>query len=123
LLRRPGEIVTREELRQQLWPADTFVDFDHSLNAAIERLRDALGESAENPALSGCAACDLFQGQGPPIIPAAGPVSAVLQLFREIRDVDKVAHRRDIRAGNYVFQLSHIARPRMLQHDRLCAPR
>ena len=49
LLRRPGEIVTREELRQQLWPADTFVDFDHSLNAAIKRLRDALGESAENP--------------------------------------------------------------------------
>jgi TolB-like protein/DNA-binding winged helix-turn-helix (wHTH) protein len=49
LLRRPGEIVTREELREQLWPADTFVDFDHSLNAAIKRLRDALGESAENP--------------------------------------------------------------------------
>jgi DNA-binding winged helix-turn-helix (wHTH) protein len=49
LLRRPGEIVTREELCEQLWPADTFVDFDHSLNAAIKRLRDALGESAENP--------------------------------------------------------------------------
>jgi DNA-binding winged helix-turn-helix (wHTH) protein len=49
LLQRPGEIVTREELREQLWPADTFVDFDHSLNAAIKRLRDALGESAENP--------------------------------------------------------------------------
>ena len=49
LLQHPNEIVTREELRQQLWPADTFVDFDHSLNAAIKRLRDALGESAENP--------------------------------------------------------------------------
>src|SRR5499433_1249272 len=49
LLERPGEIVTREELRSKLWPADTFVDFDHSLNAAIKRLRDALGESAENP--------------------------------------------------------------------------
>ena len=49
MLRRPGEIITREELRQQLWPADTLVDFDHSLNAAIKRLRDALGESAENP--------------------------------------------------------------------------
>ena len=49
LLERPGEIVTREELRSRLWPADTFVDFDHSLNAAIRRLRDALGDSAENP--------------------------------------------------------------------------
>ena len=49
LLERPGEIVTRDELRSTLWPADTFVDFDHSLNAAIKRLRDALGESAETP--------------------------------------------------------------------------
>src|SRR3954463_5514677 len=49
LLEKPGEVVTREELRNRLWPADTFVDFDHSLNAAIRRLRDALGDSAENP--------------------------------------------------------------------------
>jgi DNA-binding winged helix-turn-helix (wHTH) protein len=49
LLERPGEMVSREELRSKLWPADTFVDFDHSLNAAIKRLRDALGESAETP--------------------------------------------------------------------------
>jgi len=49
LLERPGELVNREELRGKLWPADTFVDFDHSLNAAIKRLRDALGESAERP--------------------------------------------------------------------------
>ena len=49
LLERPGEIITREELRSKLWPADTFVDFDHSLNAAVKRLRDALGESAETP--------------------------------------------------------------------------
>ena len=49
LLERPGEIITREELRNRLWPADTFVDFDHGLNAAVKRLRDALGDSAENP--------------------------------------------------------------------------
>ena len=49
LLERPGEIVTREELRTHLWPADTFVDFDHSLNAAVRRLRDALGDTAESP--------------------------------------------------------------------------
>jgi DNA-binding winged helix-turn-helix (wHTH) protein len=49
LLERPGHVVSREELRNRLWPADTFVDFDHSLNAAIRRLRDAVGDSAENP--------------------------------------------------------------------------
>lgn len=49
LLERPGELVSREELRKKLWPDDTFVDFDHSLNAAIKRLRDALGESADAP--------------------------------------------------------------------------
>ena len=49
LLERPGEVVSREELRSKLWPADTFVDFDHSLNAAIKRLRDTLGDSAETP--------------------------------------------------------------------------
>jgi cholera toxin transcriptional activator len=49
LLSRPGEVVTREELRAQLWPADTFVDYDHSLNAAVNKLRDALNDSAENP--------------------------------------------------------------------------
>jgi cholera toxin transcriptional activator len=49
LLERPGEVVTREELRQRLWPADTFVDFDHSLNTAINKLRDVLGDQAGNP--------------------------------------------------------------------------
>ena len=49
LLERPGELVTREELRSKLWPANTFVDFDHSLNAAVKRLRDALGDSADRP--------------------------------------------------------------------------
>lgn len=49
LLERPGEIVTREEMRQSLWPADTFVDFDHGLNSAVARLREALDDSAEQP--------------------------------------------------------------------------
>src|SRR5579863_514203 len=49
LLARPGEIVTREELRQKLWPSDTFVDFDHSLNTIINKIRDVLGDSATNP--------------------------------------------------------------------------
>jgi TolB-like protein/DNA-binding winged helix-turn-helix (wHTH) protein len=49
LLEKPGDVVTREELRAKLWPTDTFVDFDHGLNAAVKRLRDALDDSAESP--------------------------------------------------------------------------
>ena len=49
LLESPGEVVTREELRQRLWPGDVFVDFDNSLNAAINKLREALGDTADNP--------------------------------------------------------------------------
>ena len=49
LLERPAELVTREELQKKLWPADTFVDFEHSLNAAVKRLRAALSDSAEQP--------------------------------------------------------------------------
>ena len=49
LLTRPGNLVTREEMQKTLWPSDTFVDFDHGLSAAVNRLRDALGDSADEP--------------------------------------------------------------------------
>jgi len=49
LLQRPGELVTREELRQSLWAADTFVDFEHGLNTAVNKVREALRDSANNP--------------------------------------------------------------------------
>ena len=49
LLEHPGRVVTREDLRSRLWPSDTFVDFDHSLNKAINKLREALADSPENP--------------------------------------------------------------------------
>src|SRR5215510_1632589 len=49
LLERSGDVVSREEVREKLWPADTFVDFDHSLNTAVRKLREALGDSAEAP--------------------------------------------------------------------------
>lgn len=49
LLERPGDVVTRDELRLRLWPNGTFVDFDHSINAAIKRLRAALGDDAVRP--------------------------------------------------------------------------
>jgi DNA-binding winged helix-turn-helix (wHTH) protein len=49
LLEQPGEVVTREELKERLWPDDTFVDFDNSLNTAVNKLRDVLGDSAVSP--------------------------------------------------------------------------
>ncbi len=49
LLARPGEVISRDELQKQLWPGDTFVDFDRGLNKAVNHLRDALGDSAESP--------------------------------------------------------------------------
>jgi DNA-binding winged helix-turn-helix (wHTH) protein len=49
LLARPGEVITREEFRRALWPSDVFVDFEQGLSSAVMRLRDALGDSADNP--------------------------------------------------------------------------
>ena len=49
LLKHSGELVTREQLRYQVWPQDTFVDFDHALNTAITKIRVALGDNAERP--------------------------------------------------------------------------
>src|SRR5438552_266682 len=49
LLERPGELVLREDMRRRLWPNDTVVEFEHSINAAMKRLRQALGDSAEDP--------------------------------------------------------------------------
>src|SRR5688572_23478470 len=49
LLERPGDLVTREELKHRLWGDDTFVDFERCINEAVKRLRDALGDSAEAP--------------------------------------------------------------------------
>src|SRR5215831_4016056 len=81
LLERPGEVVTREELRGRLWPADTYVDFDHSLNAAVRRLRDALGDSAENPRFVETVARRgyrlLAPVAGPPVVPAPPTVPEV----------------------------------------------
>src|SRR5579863_1327572 len=49
LVARPGEVVSREVLRERLWPGDTFVDFDHGLNNAVMRLREVLGDSSDSP--------------------------------------------------------------------------
>ncbi len=75
LLEHPGDVVTREDLRQKLWPADTFVDFDHSLNTAINKLREALGDSASNPRFVETLARRGYRF----IAPVQGSASAVMQ--------------------------------------------
>ncbi len=71
LLERPGEVVTREELRQRLWPADTFVDFDLSLNSALKKLRYALGDIADSPTF-----IETIPRRGYRFIAAVKPVTA-----------------------------------------------
>lgn len=74
LIEHSGGIVTREELRDRLWPADTFVDFDHGLNAAVKRLRDALGDSAESPRFVETVARRGYRFIGFPEAPTVEPV-------------------------------------------------
>jgi Tol biopolymer transport system component/DNA-binding winged helix-turn-helix (wHTH) protein len=85
LLERPGEIVTREELHKRLWPDDTFVDFDLSLNSAVKKLRQALGDDSDNPRfvetlyrrgyrfigpVNGSVRADTVPPEGPMLVPA-----------------------------------------------------
>ena len=83
LLRRPGELVAREELQQALWPADTHVNFDQSLNAAVKRLRHALGDSPENPVFietmtrRGYRFIAPSSAPGQPALPSTRPAHAV----------------------------------------------
>jgi DNA-binding winged helix-turn-helix (wHTH) protein len=82
LLEHPGEVVTREELRSKLWPADTFVDFDHSLNAAIRRLRDALGDSADRPRFVETVARRGYRFIAPVTHPTRGRIDSGSSTFR-----------------------------------------
>jgi len=80
LLERAGDVVTREELREKLWAADTFVDFDHSLNTAINKVREALGDSASSPRFVETLARRGYRF----IAPVKGPVQAPIQIPQQI---------------------------------------
>jgi TolB-like protein/DNA-binding winged helix-turn-helix (wHTH) protein/Flp pilus assembly protein TadD len=90
LLERPGEIVGRQELQKKLWPADTFVDFDHGLNKAINKLRDALGDSAESPRFVETVARRgyrfLADVKAADAVPVRSPEKAPTSLSAEVRD-------------------------------------
>ncbi len=86
LLERAGEIVTREEMQKKLWPSDTFVDFDHGLNKAINKIREALGDSADSPRYIETLARRGYRfiaGGGPVVSPSANelpPVNTIRSL-------------------------------------------
>jgi cholera toxin transcriptional activator len=110
LLERPNEIVTREELRLRLWPSDTFVDFDHGLNTAINKLRDALRDSASNPRFIETLARRGYRLVAPveTVDPAgaAEPVPAAAHVPVDIRELALPrAHRGTVRT---LFALSQI---------------
>ncbi len=111
LLDRPGELLTREELREKLWPSDTFVDFDTGLNKAINRLREVLGDSADNPRFietlprRGYRFIASVEGGGAPTSPSAANPAAVTGLSHEGRSAPPApappprSHQRVLRLG------------------------
>jgi DNA-binding winged helix-turn-helix (wHTH) protein/Tol biopolymer transport system component len=78
LLERPGEVVSRQQLQERLWSSDTFVDFEHSLNAAVKKLRQALGDSADNPRLVETLAKRGYRF----VAPVGGPVNQATDVAR-----------------------------------------
>jgi cholera toxin transcriptional activator len=94
LLDRAGSVVSREELRQKLWPADTFVDFDHSLNTAINKIREALGDSAATPRFVETLARRGYRFVGQVEWTAPVAVAAVPQALRQPSEAGFPAARR-----------------------------
>jgi len=93
LVEKPGEVVGREQLRERLWPTDTFVDFDHGVNTAINRLREALGDSADNPRFIETLPRRGYRfiapvESGAPPAPAAPPVGSTAPETQPIPTVD-----------------------------------
>jgi Tol biopolymer transport system component/DNA-binding winged helix-turn-helix (wHTH) protein len=139
LLQRRGELVTREELQQRLWAADTFVDFDHSLNSAIKKLREALGDQAENPrfvetlhrrgyrfiapvegqpAASGLITRAQGEAEAGKATPGAGEESAARAVPRWVKIVGATA--AVLAAGSLVaWWLSPLSAPRILNYTQI----
>lgn len=88
LLSRPNEVISREEFRQTLWPQDIFVDFDRGISSAIKRLRDALGDSADNPVFIETVERRGYRWIAPTHLPDAVP--GELEFTRQSANVDKI---------------------------------
>jgi len=92
LIERPGEVLTREELQKRLWPSDTTVDFDRGLNKAIARVRDALGDDADNPRF-----IETLPSRGYRFLTQVGPSSAVTEIRSSPASAPQVTHRSRLR--------------------------
>lgn len=126
LLENAGQVVAREELRQKLWPADTFVDFDNGLNTAINKIREALGDSAENPRFvetlprRGYRFVASTDGVLPHVQPSRSPIDsiAVFPLFTSVPDPDLEYLSIGI-PGSIIHSLSHISCLRVIAWNSL----
>jgi Tol biopolymer transport system component/DNA-binding winged helix-turn-helix (wHTH) protein len=118
LLERPGDLVTREELRQRLWPTGTFVDFEHGLNAVVNRLRDTLGDSADRPRFIETVPRRGYRfiapvDSGPKQGPAADPRPSVWRAGSLVRPTLVIALAMGAAVSLYVFWLRPVSRPPM----------
>lgn len=113
LLESPGNVVTRDELQKKLWSTDTFVNFDHGLNKAINKLREALGDSAENPRFVETVARQGYRflvevkkiEEGPASATQAGSAAEL-----DVAPVQSLAYPTDIRRANWIpWALSGVA--------------
>src|SRR5215472_13442013 len=115
LLERPREVVTREELRQRLWPEDTFVDFDHGLNTAMVKLRDVLGDSATSPRYIETIAKrgyrflgEVIAGADQAVVPAAAASQKVEPVSVETTTSQSDLPRASRRTARVLFTLSQV---------------
>jgi DNA-binding winged helix-turn-helix (wHTH) protein len=101
LLEHAGRVVTREDLRQKIWPADTFVDFDHSLNTAVNKIREALGDSASSPRF-----VETLARRGYRFIAPVNGVEAIATKFPNVTGSDSAA-----RTGIALLPELHVPAP------------
>src|SRR5215469_14858397 len=128
LLECPGQVVTREVLRKRAWPSDTFVDFDHGINNAINRLREALGDTAETPRFIETLPKRGYRfigelDSGPPRV-RQGPIDsiAVFPFVTEVPDPDLEYLSTGI-PGSIIHSLSLVPRLRVIAWNSLAKNR
>jgi TolB-like protein/Flp pilus assembly protein TadD len=125
MLERPGDVVTREEMQQRLWPDGTFVDFEHSLNAAVKRLRAALGDNADHPQfvetlprrgyrfIARLEDEDRQTAKAGPADPAAGAIRLAVLPFSNLSDDSTQEYFSDGMTEELIAQLGPLCRGRI----------
>lgn len=127
LLERPGELIAREELQKELWPSDTFVNFEQSLNAAVKRLRQALGDSPANPRFVETLArrgyrfiapvSGLAESAGPTVSPVAAVRSLAVLPFGNTEADPETEYLADGITESIINQLSHLPIMRVMSRS------